>query len=63
MRLWSMLRPYLDVTQPLPDILILEAARVNDPTTKAYDETNPRDPMYWRRMSDETLPNFLESSA
>ena len=62
-RFWNMIQCYMDVSQPLPDILMLEEARLKDPTTKAYDEENKRDPNYWRSMSDEeyqTTINKLE---
>ncbi|WP_059123015.1 hypothetical protein, partial [Vibrio sp. MEBiC08052] len=32
-RLWNMIQCYMDVAQPLPDILLLEEARPKDPTT------------------------------
>ena len=62
-RFWNMIQCYMDVSQPLPDILLLEESRLKDPTTKAYDEENKRDPNYWRSMSDEeyqTTINKLE---
>ncbi|MCL1122969.1 hypothetical protein [Shewanella surugensis] len=35
--LWNMVQAYMDVTSPMPDILVLEEARERDPTTKAFD--------------------------
>lgn len=52
-RLWNMIQCYMDVSQPLPDILILEPARQKDPVTADYDRKTGRNPRYWRDMSDE----------
>ena len=52
-RLWNMLQRYMDVSKPMPDILILEAVRELDSTTAAYDAKYPRDPFYWRNMTDD----------
>ncbi|WP_298776031.1 hypothetical protein [uncultured Shewanella sp.] len=40
--LWSMIQAYMDVTSPMPDILVLEEARERDPTTKAFDDNGLR---------------------
>lgn len=50
---WDLVRQYMDVSKPLPDIPLFEAWRHLDPTTRAYDEKNGRDPHYWRNMSEE----------
>lgn len=34
--LWPMIQQYMDVTRPLPDVLLLEPFRQLDPTTKAF---------------------------
>ncbi|MFT4574638.1 hypothetical protein [Marinomonas primoryensis] len=33
LRFWNMAQGYMDISQPLPDIMILEGARQRDPTT------------------------------
>jgi hypothetical protein len=58
-RLWNMIQCYMDVSQPLPDILILEEARQKDPTTAAYDQQTGRDPRYWRDMSDDAYAEAI----
>lgn len=40
--LWNMIQSYMDVTSPMPDILVLEEARERDPTTKAFDDKGLR---------------------
>ncbi|WP_299492702.1 hypothetical protein [uncultured Shewanella sp.] len=40
--LWNMIQAYMDVTSPMPDILVLEEAREKDPTTKAFDDNGQR---------------------
>ncbi|MBD1559748.1 hypothetical protein HC752_22690 [Vibrio sp. S9_S30] len=52
-RLWNMIQRYMDVSQPIPDIMILEPARPKDPVTAAHDEQTGRKPRYWRDMTDE----------
>ena len=52
-RLWNMIQQYMDISKPLPDILMLEEARDKDPVTIKYDKQTQRDPEYWRSMSDE----------
>ncbi|SHO59329.1 hypothetical protein [Vibrio quintilis] len=51
-RLWQMIQCYMDVSQPLPDCLLLEESREKDPVTVEYDKKIKRDPRYWRDMSD-----------
>ncbi len=62
-RLWNMVQRYMDISQPLPDIMILEPARAKDPATVAYDKAHHRDPRYWRDMSDEVFEQTLEEIA
>ncbi len=50
--LWNVIQQYMDISQPLLDLLILEESRPNDPTTAEYDKQTGRDPHYWRNMSD-----------
>ncbi|MGD8111001.1 hypothetical protein [Vibrio sp. TRT 17S01] len=59
-RLWNMIQRYMDVSQPMPDIMILEPAREKDPTTAAYDKSTNRDPRYWRNMTDEQFEKKIE---
>ena len=47
---WDTLQRYMDVTQPLPELPILEQFRHLDPTTVAHDQQNKRDPRRWRDM-------------
>ena len=53
-RLWNTVQRYMDVSQPLPDTLVLEESREKDPTTVAFDQKSGRKADYWRSMSDET---------
>ncbi|WP_148864582.1 hypothetical protein [Marinobacter fonticola] len=52
---WDLIRQYMDVTKPLPDVPVFEAYRSLDPTTRAYDTKKGRDPRYWFDMDDETF--------
>ena len=47
---WDTLQRYMDVTQPLPELPILEQFRHLDPTTAEYDRQSKRDPRRWRDM-------------
>ena len=47
---WDSLQRYMDVTQPLPELPILEQFRHLDPTTAAHDQQHKRDPRRWRDM-------------
>ena len=47
---WDTLQRYMDVTQPLPDLPILELFRHLDPTTAEHDRQSKRDPRRWRDM-------------
>jgi hypothetical protein len=50
----------MDISQPLPDILVLEPARQRDPTTIAYDKEHSRNPRYWRDMTEEEYAQKLK---
>ena len=60
LRLWSMIQRYMDTSQPLPDISILEEFRAKDPVTAAYDKETKRNSHYWREMTDEKYIKKLE---
>ncbi|WBA16186.1 hypothetical protein [Salinivibrio proteolyticus] len=62
-RLWNMIQRYMDASQPMPDLLVLEEARAKDPVTAAHDQQTGRDPRYWRDMSDETYKKTLAEIA
>lgn len=47
---WDALQRYMDVTQPLPELPILEQFRHLDPTTAELDRQSKRDPRRWRDM-------------
>jgi len=49
------LEQFMDITQPLPDVPILESYREKDPTTVAYDKENNRNPRYWRDKTKEEI--------
>ena len=58
--LWNMIQRYMDVSQPLPDCIILEESRERDPVTAAYDKETGRNPRYWRDMTDEEYLTTLD---
>ena len=60
-RIWNMILCYMDVSQPLPDCLILEESRHLDPVTAEYDRKTGRNPRYWRDMSEEEYKATLEA--
>ncbi|MEP7731234.1 hypothetical protein [Marinomonas primoryensis] len=60
LRFWNMVQRYMDISQPLPDIMILEDARKRDPTTIAYDKEHNRNPRYWRDMTEEEYAQKLK---
>lgn len=62
-RFWNMVQQYMDISRPLPDILMLEAVRSSDETTRIYDAIHPRESHYWRQMSDEAFDQRLEALA
>ena len=61
--LWNMIQRYMDISQPMPDVLILEAARERDITTAKFDLAGKRGhpSHYWREMSDEEFTKTLEA--
>ncbi|GAA0232354.1 hypothetical protein [Marinomonas primoryensis] len=59
-RFWNMVQRYMDISQPLPDILVLEPARQRDPTTIAYDKEHNRNPRYWRDMTDDEFAKKMD---
>ena len=59
-RIWNMILCYMDISQPLPDCLILEESRHLDPVTAEYDKKVGRNPRYWRDMSEEEYKTSLE---
>ncbi|MFT6917227.1 MAG: hypothetical protein ACJAWL_003584 [Motiliproteus sp.] len=61
--LWDYLQGYMDVTQPLPDIPLLEECRVQDPTSVAYDQKTNRPADYWLRMADKDWKKYLAAMA
>ncbi|WP_224055376.1 hypothetical protein [Vibrio penaeicida] len=62
-RLWNVIQQYMDVSQPLPDLPLLEVFRSKDPTTAAYDKEIERDPKYWRSMSDKEFDQVVAQMA
>lgn len=59
---WDLIRQYMDVTKPLPDVPVFEAYRSLDPTTRAYDEKTGRDPRYWFDMDNETFETVKQEN-
>jgi hypothetical protein len=57
MAFWDTLQRYMDVTQPLPDLPILEQFRHLDPTTAAHDWEQQRNPRHWRDMDRQDWDN------
>ena len=47
---WDTLQRYMDVSQPLPELPILEQFRHLDPTTAEHDRKAGRNPRHWRDM-------------
>ncbi|SHO59332.1 hypothetical protein [Vibrio quintilis] len=60
-RVWNMIQRFMDVSQPLPDTLVLEESRPLDPVTAAYDQQTGRDPEYWRKMTEEAFRRTIHS--
>jgi hypothetical protein len=60
LRFWNMAQRYMDISQSLPDIMILEGARQRDPTTIEYDKEHNRNPRYWRNMTEEEYAQKLK---
>lgn len=59
---WDLIRQYMDVTKPLPDVPVFEAYRSLDPITRAYDEKKGRDPRYWFDMDEETFEKVKQEN-
>lgn len=59
---WDLIRQYMDVTKPLPDIPLFEAYRHLDPTTVEHDEKRGRNPQHWRDMDDESYKTFQKDN-
>ncbi|WP_244959857.1 hypothetical protein [Marinomonas primoryensis] len=59
-RFWNMVQRYMDISQPLPDILVLEPARQRDPTTITYDKEHNRNSRYWRDMTDDEFAKKMD---
>ncbi|GFM69130.1 hypothetical protein PSCICL_01220 [Pseudomonas cichorii] len=55
---WDCLQRYMDVTQPLPDLPVLEQSRHLDPVTAAHDARIKRNPRRWR---DQALTGWKTS--
>jgi hypothetical protein len=55
---WDVIRQYMDVTKPLPDMPLFEPYRHLDPTTREHDEKKGREPRYWRDMDRENYEAF-----
>lgn len=51
---WDTLQRYMDVSQPLPDLPVLEQSRHLDPVTAAHDAATGRNPRKWRDLDIET---------
>ena len=47
---WDCLQRYMDISQPLPELPVLEQFRHLDPVTAEHDRQNKRDPRRWRDM-------------
>ncbi|SHO58235.1 hypothetical protein [Vibrio quintilis] len=62
-RLWNMIQQYMDTSQPMPDIPILEPFRAQDQTTAEYDQKTGRASHYWRSMTDEEFTEKLDQIA
>nr|WP_236249881.1 hypothetical protein [Pseudomonas cichorii] len=55
---WDCLQRYMDITQPLPDLPVLEQSRHLDPVTAAHDASTDRNPRRWR---DQALTSWKTS--
>src|SRR5690606_18477147 len=60
MAMWDFWQRYMDISQPLPDIPVLEQYRHLDPTTAEYDRRNARPPRFWRDMDEKTFDKKLK---
>jgi len=57
---WDFIQNYMDVTQPLPEMPMLEKYRPLDPVTAEHDQQTGRPPRYWRDMDDETFKKHVD---
>lgn len=57
---WDCLQRYMDVTQPLPDLPVLEQSRHLDPVTAAHDVQTGRPERRWR---DQTINGWKAGGA
>ena len=48
MAFWDCLQRYMDISQPLPELPVLEQFRHLDPTTARHDAQSGRPPRRWR---------------
>ena len=51
MAFWDCLQRYMDTSQPLPELPVLEQFRHLDPTTARYDAQSGRPPRRWRETN------------
>ena len=59
MAMWDFWQRYMDISQPLPEIPLLEQYRHLDPTTARYDQSKARPPRFWRDMDEKTFDEKL----
>lgn len=59
-RLWNTVQWYMDTSQPLPDISLLEGSRKDDPVTAEYDKKTGRKSHYWRNMTEQEYDGALD---
>ena len=45
---WDCLQRYMDISQPLPELPVLEQSPPLDPIPAEHDRHNKRDPRHWR---------------
>lgn len=62
-RFWNSIQRFMDVSQPLPDIPMLEPFRNLDPVTAEHDKRAGRSPKYWRSMNDQEYMATLKEIA
>lgn len=58
---WQFIQRFMDVTQPLPDIPLLEPCRKLDPVTAAHDKARNRPERYWRDKSKQAIATMAET--
>lgn len=59
MAMWDFWQRYMDISQPLPEIPLLEQYRHLDPMTAEYDQRSARPPRFWRDMDEKTFDDKL----